>query len=868
MHDSRDFSLGSFLLLTAVSGIALAQHVSAQAVVLGWQVPAQPLQAEPIVASEQFGNCMAMSSDGVVMVIGAPNTRVDSLNGVGAIHIFEFDAATGWSHVQKIEAPPAVVPGIELERGDEWTAPSFAQFGAAVAIDERTIVVGSWGYAPAFGPGAGVFSGRAFVFTRKPDGFWGVLQSDGSSWPDATLKAGDLAMLDLFGFAVAVDVDVDGAGVIAVGKTLDGTSNTGATYLFSGSAAAWTQTAKLTRGGNMTISDQFGSKLAIDLPTVAVGVQNADGENGSNAGAISLFTASIGSDGSLVWPLVPSAEIISSDGRGADALGSSIAISGSVIVAGAPGADRDVDSATVNGNGAAYVFTNDAGLWSQAAKLLPREANQNNAFGYSVACSVDGQKLIVGCPGYESSAVNSGGAFAFVKSGAVWQPDFGDLWTPSAIASQSLGRSCAIRGDGLVAVIGSDYPTAEASSVYSMTYSFAVPPAPGTPLEDGSPPTTDMPGVSGPDIGDGNPDGTPSGGGTPSTGGGAAGPATTPLLPLLLPNAALVKFTLLTTDGRGGIHGTQTDGYHDRHHPTATKITEVNAAWTFLGSPDTNGDGGGDLVYFDPETRKVRVFLRDGLALAGPNSTPIETLAAGFEFGAWGDFDSDGTDDLAFINQATDTAQVWLLSESAVETSQDILLGNGSWTLQTGDLDNDNKPDLIARSPATGSLLMLTLDTASPTVAYQDAGPARVLKGVEDIDGDGSSDMLWQEGDMLYFSFLEDGVVAEERPWTMNMDEYDMVAIRDFDNNGIGDPLLIRKSDNEAVVVLLDFQSPQEFVNSIQTATGGGQQEASTLTLTTDRESGRLLTRGFVRVLQRRPLGDLGGLPLADIGKR
>ncbi|MSR19320.1 MAG: hypothetical protein EXS00_09230, partial [Phycisphaerales bacterium] len=166
MHDSRDFSLGSFLLLTAVSGIALAQQVSAQTVVLGWQVPAQPLQAEPIVASEQFGNCMAMSSDGVVMVIGAPNTRVDSLNGVGAIHIFEFDAATGWSHVQKIEAPPAVVPGIELERGDEWTAPSFAQFGAAVAIDERTIVVGSWGYAPAFGPGAGVFSGRAFVFTR------------------------------------------------------------------------------------------------------------------------------------------------------------------------------------------------------------------------------------------------------------------------------------------------------------------------------------------------------------------------------------------------------------------------------------------------------------------------------------------------------------------------------------------------------------------------------------------------------------------------------------------------------------------------------------------------------------------------------
>jgi hypothetical protein len=87
------------------------------------------------------------------------------------------------------------------------------------------------------------------------------------------------------------------------------------------------------------------------------------------------------------------AELTASDGTPSDSFGGAVAVSGNVVVVGAP-------EATVGGNnqeGAAYVFVKPAGGWTnmtQVAKLTPTDGFPEEYFGSLVA--VSGSTIVVG----------------------------------------------------------------------------------------------------------------------------------------------------------------------------------------------------------------------------------------------------------------------------------------------------------------------------------------------------------------------------------------------------------------------------------------------------------------------------------------
>ena len=120
-----------------------------------------------------------------------------------------------------------------------------------------------------------------------------------------------------------------------------------------------------------------------------------------------------------------------------DANGYSVAISGDTLVVGAHsedsgatgvGGDESDDSAP--SAGAAYVFVRSGATWSQQAYLKASNTGSGDYFGLSVAIS--GDTLVVGAyregsgatgvGGDESddSALQSGAAYVFVRSGATW----------------------------------------------------------------------------------------------------------------------------------------------------------------------------------------------------------------------------------------------------------------------------------------------------------------------------------------------------------------------------------------------------------------------------------------------------------------
>jgi hypothetical protein len=108
-------------------------------------------------------------------------------------------------------------------------------------------------------------------------------------------------------------------------------------------------------------------------------------------------------------------KIIANDGGINDSFGFSVDISGSTIIVGAANADIDGNS----NQGAAYIFAESSGIWSQQAKLLADDGEFEYWFGHSVAAW--GDTVVIGAPRTnEGSNFEQGAVYIFTQQGGIW----------------------------------------------------------------------------------------------------------------------------------------------------------------------------------------------------------------------------------------------------------------------------------------------------------------------------------------------------------------------------------------------------------------------------------------------------------------
>jgi hypothetical protein len=150
-----------------------------------------------------------------------------------------------------------------------------------------------------------------------------------------------------------------------------------------------------------------------------------------------------------------------------DGFGSSVAVSGSTVVIGAPfedsnaiGVNGDQDDDSSSDAGAAYVFVRDGnGSWSQQAYLKASNTDSFDGFGFSVA--VSGDTIVVGANREDSDATGVNGnqadnSAAFAGAAYVFMRDGGGNWSQQAYLKASntdadqFGSSVAVSGDTVV----------------------------------------------------------------------------------------------------------------------------------------------------------------------------------------------------------------------------------------------------------------------------------------------------------------------------------------------------------------------------------------------------------------------------------
>lgn len=258
------------------------------------------------------------------------------------------------------------------------------------------------------------------------------------------LFASDPADGDNFGRALDSIDDVMCVGASDVNVT---EPNVGAVYVLRRVDGMWEEEDKLL-GPGVIGNERMGFPVAIDTVTrgqrIAASALGSRCGSESSCGAVYMFHYIDGS-----WQFV--AKLQPADLSGIDLFGSSLALEGNRLVAGAERHNGD--------RGAAYVFEFNGIAWAQTAKLMPDD--DTGVFGSSVALS--GDRILVGATGDDDRGGAAGAVYVFRKSGAIWQ-QVDKLYASDAAPSARFGFSIAT-SDGR-ALIGAALGSGTHGSAY------------------------------------------------------------------------------------------------------------------------------------------------------------------------------------------------------------------------------------------------------------------------------------------------------------------------------------------------------------------------------------------------------------------
>jgi hypothetical protein len=335
------------------------------------------LVASDAAANDLFGVSVALSGD--YALVGA-----ESEDGAGAergaAYLFYRNqgGADNWGELKKIVASDA---------GNDDV------FGYSVAIDGDYLVVGA-----DREDGAGTNRGAAYLFYRNQGGAdnWGQLFK---------LTADDAVDNNLFGYRV----DIKGDFVLVGSPYSAGAgTNRGSAYLFyrnQGGADNWGQFRKILPSDPAN-DVWFGSSLSIDGDLLVIG-SAWDDTDGTNRGAAYLFSRNQG--GADNWGELK--KIFASDAASDDFFGFDVKVDGDFVIAGAlfsggGGTER----------GQVYLFSKNEGgadNWGQAQVLRASDGANQDWFGSSIA--LDGSYLLAGATGEDGAGTNRGAVYIFRK---------------------------------------------------------------------------------------------------------------------------------------------------------------------------------------------------------------------------------------------------------------------------------------------------------------------------------------------------------------------------------------------------------------------------------------------------------------------
>ena len=256
----------------------------------------------------------------------------------------------------------------------------------------------------------------------------------------------------------SVSLSADGNTAIVGG--VDDNSGQGAAWIFTRSGSIWSQQGnKLVGTGNIGAAAQGMSvSLSADGNTAIVGGEN----DNSGQGATWVYIRIAG-----VWSQ-----------QGSKLVGAGV--TNTAMQGNAVSLSADGNTAIVGGNGdnslqgAVWVFTRTAGIWSQQGNKLVGTGNTGAAQqGSSVSLSADGNTAIVGGD-HDSNGSNGGAAWVFTRTAGIWSQQGNKLVGTNCSAIARFGWSVSLSADGNTAIVGGYFDSAYQGATWAYSRSAGI----------------------------------------------------------------------------------------------------------------------------------------------------------------------------------------------------------------------------------------------------------------------------------------------------------------------------------------------------------------------------------------------------------
>ncbi|HUD87639.1 MAG TPA: FG-GAP-like repeat-containing protein [Xanthobacteraceae bacterium] len=692
------------------------------------------------------GSAVALSADGNTAAVGGFNDNF----GAGAVWVFTRSNGVWTQQGSKLVGSGAITPvqGAGSEQGA----------GVALSADGNTLLVGApWDNTFGGSNGCCTGVGAAWIFTRS-NGTWTqqaklvgtgavgtcpVIASDSSPCPEQ-------------GYSVALSSD----GATAILGGLFDNSGAGAAWVFTSSNGSWTQQAKLAANDNVGAANQGASvSLSGDGNTAILG---GPADN-SQAGAAWIFNRSNGS-----WSQ-QGPKLTGNDNVGAASQGYSVSLSGdgNTAIVGGP-CDNPSDPQNCTAIGAAWIFTNNAGTWTQLGPKLVGTGyvsapGSGVRQGNSVALSADANTAAVG--GMDDNT-DVGATWVFV------QPPGVIAITPSSGPAAG-GTTVTITGRNFTGATAVDFGSVAALSFTANS---------ATSITATSPPGRGMRDVTV----------------SNQFGSSATSPADIFTYPPVAHDFNGDGYSdILWSDTSGDLAIWEMDG-GTILNPSNSGLGAVYPPWAIVGQRDFNGDGYADILWRNTSTGDVAIWEMNGTAILNPSSSGLGSVATAWSIVGTGDFNGDGYADILWRNTSTGDLSIWEMNGTTIINPSSTGLGNVplNWTVVgVGDFNGDGKADILWRDTAGDLSIWLMNGTTilNPnTSAVGNMPTSWFVAGTGDFNGDGNSDILWQDtsGDIAIWEMNGTAILNPNTAGVGNLSTVWSVAeTGDFDGNGMSDIL-------------------------------------------------------------------------------
>jgi len=335
----------------------------------------------------KFGNSVDISSDGTFAIIGAP------VNGASyvtpRIHFYSRNTSNNvWTQNSSLTG------GVPNSLGISVSISGDGVYAVAGDVRDRT----------------GTYGGIVHFYQRNTsNNSWAKTGSHRSPFSSPNNSAD-------FGYAVTIS---DNGLYAIIGATGGNPSAAGSAHVYLRSGSSWAVQHKLLHP-SPAANDQFGVAVAISGDGLYA-VVGSPRDGSTDFGTVHVYTRT-GTSWSSGTELVNPPPYTNYD-----EYGRSVAISGDgrYVIASVAYDDRPTSSSPHDNAGSVQAFTRDGTTWSYQEEIVHPSRASGDAFGgahQGIAVSTDAKFVIVGATGDDTGATGAGSAQVFVRADAGFVP--------------------------------------------------------------------------------------------------------------------------------------------------------------------------------------------------------------------------------------------------------------------------------------------------------------------------------------------------------------------------------------------------------------------------------------------------------------